>query len=182
MTITIEDFDWSALDGRTVNLTVQIKGDHVYVIEGQVVRVVDLGAGRVQDELPFFGPRSTRTGRLSEEQQKALDRLIAEGYTAHRAAMLLGVHDSTVAHRKQQLRGGTPARRGHTAALTEAEIETIRLMWFEQGKTKVAIATALGRSDSVVGHYVAEMERGLHGGHPLALSNGHLIEHEEVPS
>src|SRR4030095_9561525 len=107
MPIRIEELDWAALDGKTLNITVQVLGDKAYVVEGQTVRVADLAAGPVQSELPFFGPRSPRVGALTDEQKQALDTLIKEGYTQHRAAMLLGIHDSTVANRKKQLREGS---------------------------------------------------------------------------
>lgn len=168
MTIRIEDFDWTQLDGRTVNLTVQIKGDHVYVIEGQVVRVVDLSAGSVSSELPFFGPKSPRTGRLTEEQTKALDLLIREGYTAHRAAMLLGIHDSTVANRKKQLRSGSTSRAPRTV-VTEATIAEIKRLRFDEGLKYDEIARLLDMSKSRVGYYVQKIEQGEYGGHSLAL-------------
>lgn len=185
--IRIDELDWAALDGKTVRITVKVMGDKAYVIEGAHVYVADLAKGPIAEELPFFGPRSERTGRLTDEQKRALDLLIREGYTAHRAAMLLGIHDSTVQNRKKALRtgravGGSAApSNSRTAPLTDFEIGRIKHLYFEQQQNPAAIAGILGRSENSIRRYVKLLGDGEFSEVPIQRNaHGRVIDQNPV--
>lgn len=169
--VTIDDFDWQSLDGRTITITVKVRGNQAFVIEGSSVKIVDLNEP-ITDALPFFGPRSTRTGQLTDEQKHALDLLITNGYTAHRAAMLLGVHDSTVSKRKRELLGPAPrrtnaGRKGITAKLTHEQHRMIHELYYMEGHTMSQVAADMQLSQATVSKYLA-----------LSLPDAPVIEHE----
>lgn len=160
--VTIDDFDWQSLDGKTITITVKVRGNQAFVIEGSSVKIVDLNEP-ITEALPFFGPRSTRTGQLTDEQKHALDLLITNGYTAHRAAMLLGVHDSTVSKRKRELLGPATqgarrtnlGRKGITTPVTREQHRMIHELYYMEGHTMNQVAADMQLSQATVSKYLA---------------------------
>lgn len=184
--VLIDELDWTKLDGQTIRVTIKVMGEKAYLIEGQHVLVADLSKGPVADELPFFGPRSLRTGPLTDDQKRALDILIREGYTTHRAAMLLGIHDSTVQARKKALRGSTPRlaspRRygGAGNPLPQDQIAAIKYwMFYTPRIPNYEIARRCRTSDTTVAKYVKLIAHGAYNDLTPQPLDSKIIEHQE---